>query len=891
MKYFYLRTMVLMLACMLISVSGMAQVQFLSAASLENHSNSDNMSLSVTVPAGTTLLVAGVSNAKGTTGTLRNVDAVRLGGSSGTLFTKAINSPRNRDARAELWYLPNPPAGATTVYAKLNGSNSWKGMGVLCLKDVNLSRLSNAVTGLQSGYSPDASYSFTGTEAPLNSMIVSCIGYNSGDLSVTGTGHVQRWNEKATYLAKNSRHGGSTLMGTGSAITGNWNTPKSGALSYDWEMVELVVPGYYGMESLSAPALSVNDADPNNTVVGTFTAVDKDGVGSYTWTLPNNAGGRFKLAGGTGLTMNLLIADTTLIDRGQASSYTVRVGVRNTVYPTVFEKDFTITVNDTTKPAARCKNATVKLSSPTLSPTQVDNGSSDNVGITSRLINNQSSLTFTCAHLGANSVTLSVKDAAGNTDSCTSTVTVEDDIDPVITTLPDAVYTVVADATSGTAPAPDLTAALVATDNCGIASVTQSPTIGTALSIGSTPVTLTVTDVGGNTAQCGTSVKVVDQTPPVISVCPADRTVSAGAACMFSAPDLRSEVTATDNSGSCIITQFPNINANLAVGNTTFTFTATDGSGNTSTCQAAFTVEDDVPPVITLKGSNPQIVAVGAAYVESGATALDNCEGQIGNKIVINSQVNTSVPGSYSVIYTVTDYYGNDAVPVTRTVKVQDNTAPVAICKDIDVYLSAPQITPVNVDDGSYDNVGITSRLINNQSSLTFTCADLGANSVTLSVEDAAGNTDSCTSTVTVIDDIDPVITTLPNAVYTVVADATSGTAPAPDLRSEVTATDNCGTVSVTQSPAIGATLSIGSTPVTLTVTDTSGNTAQCGTSIKVEDQTAPVAICKDIDVYLSAPEITPADVDDGSYDNYQIAARLINGSSSISFGVGDVGA
>ena len=79
--------------------------------------------------------------------------------------------------------------------------------------------------------------------------------------------------------------------------------------------------------------------------------------------------------------------------------------------------------------------------------------------------------------------------------------------------------------------------------------------------------------------------------------------------------------------------------------------------------------------MITLVGANPQTVEVGSAYVELGATASDDHDGDISGSIVIDaSAVNTSVVGPYSVTYDVTDSEGNAAVQVVRTVDVVDTT-------------------------------------------------------------------------------------------------------------------------------------------------------------------------------------------------------------------------
>ena len=89
-------------------------------------------------------------------------------------------------------------------------------------------------------------------------------------------------------------------------------------------------------------------------------------------------------------------------------------------------------------------------------------------------------------------------------------------------------------------------------------------------------------------------------------------------------------------------------------------------------------VVDTTIPVITLTGANPQVIEVGSPYVELGATALDNYDGDLTGSIVIDSSaVDTSTLGSYPVTYDVTDSSGNPAVQVTRTVDVVDTTVPV----------------------------------------------------------------------------------------------------------------------------------------------------------------------------------------------------------------------
>ena len=92
----------------------------------------------------------------------------------------------------------------------------------------------------------------------------------------------------------------------------------------------------------------------------------------------------------------------------------------------------------------------------------------------------------------------------------------------------------------------------------------------------------------------------------------------------------------------------------------------------------AFPPVVDEAPNITLTGTDPYDVECGIAYIDLGASAIDDLDGDISVSIVVDSSnVNTSALGSYTVTYDVTDSGGNAAVQVTRTVTVSDTTPPV----------------------------------------------------------------------------------------------------------------------------------------------------------------------------------------------------------------------
>ncbi|MEK6154664.1 immunoglobulin-like domain-containing protein [Flavobacteriaceae bacterium 3-367] len=85
---------------------------------------------------------------------------------------------------------------------------------------------------------------------------------------------------------------------------------------------------------------------------------------------------------------------------------------------------------------------------------------------------------------------------------------------------------------------------------------------------------------------------------------------------------------------------------------------------------------DTEAPVITLNGDATVDLNLGdPAYVDAGATATDNVDGDISGSIVVGGDtVDTNVAGTYTITYNVSDAAGNAATEVTRTVNVVDST-------------------------------------------------------------------------------------------------------------------------------------------------------------------------------------------------------------------------
>ena len=68
-----------------------------------------------------------------------------------------------------------------------------------------------------------------------------------------------------------------------------------------------------------------------------------------------------------------------------------------------------------------------------------------------------------------------------------------------------------------------------------------------------------------------------------------------------------------------------------------------------------YKVVDNVPPEIKLNGDVSLSIYVGDKYEDKGATATDNVDGDITDKIVVDGNVDTTKEGEYELVYKITD--------------------------------------------------------------------------------------------------------------------------------------------------------------------------------------------------------------------------------------------
>jgi hypothetical protein len=104
------------------------------------------------------------------------------------------------------------------------------------------------------------------------------------------------------------------------------------------------------------------------------------------------------------------------------------------------------------------------------------------------------------------------------------------------------------------------------------------------------------------------------------------------------------------------------------------------------------TIQDTLDPVVTLIGANPMKIFCGTAFVDPGATSLDQCDGDLTAGIVVTGTVGTTV-GTYVVTYSSTDDANNIGQAV-RTVKV--------------IYDWTNVLQPINVEGDSIFKLGGT---------------------------------------------------------------------------------------------------------------------------------------------------------------------------------------
>ena len=467
-----------------------------------------------------------------------------------------------------------------------------------------------------------------------------------------------------------------------------------------------------------------------------------------------------------------------------------------------------------------------------------------------------------CNGTGTITRTWTALDVCGNTTEYAQIITVIDTVAPTFTLTP---ADITIQCNDSILPV-DTNGPATATDNCGVdpnqpISYVDVDNLGGCNGTGSITRAWTALDACGNTTEYVQTITVIDTIAPSFTLTPADLTIQ----CDDSTDpvDTDGPATASDNCGMDPNTPISyadvdNLGGCNGTGTITRTWTAHDTCGNTTEHVQVITVIDTIIPTVQCPApydvnNDPNACD---AEVTLGATSADNCTAGPSINYAIENDPNSgnfdqpisstyAFPVGTTTVQTLaTDDCGNDSVPCTFNVTVNDAQLPVITycppdltvanydgeCAEVvwfDEALAADNCPGVSVayaiesvpDSGSFDT-SITRLHV----------FPVGTTTVQTTATDAATNAVTRTFEVTVTEEIPPIIHDCP-------ADITvndGGTGSVVVSWTPPTADDNCGTPALTSTHDPNDTFPVGTTTVTYTAEDSVGNTATCSFVVMV---------------------------------------------------------
>ncbi len=475
--------------------------------------------------------------------------------------------------------------------------------------------------------------------------------------------------------------------------------------------------------------------------------------------------------------------------------------------------------------------------------------------------------------LGTTTLEFTATDECGNTDVCEYDITVVDLDNPEVS-CPIGNTVKCADTgtcvwTSDTTVAPN-----TGLDDCPGISITYTITgatqgsglddaTGEIFNIGTSTVTYTIQDGSDNSSTCSFDVVVQDCEDPVIS-CATDLIVTCSDAAATSIDDWQSTVSGSDNCDTPVDISALLFNTVSGCGNTmaeTYLFTATDEAGNTSTCLSTYTIEDITPPEIicpadlTLECGDPNNPALIVAWLAT-TSATDGCDipTLTHDYSHLPSDLDCMGGGSLTVTFRAVDACDNETT-CTSLITMTDTTAPTFEMCPADITLNADGgcgSTPIFSTPIASDNCNVTvAQTSGLMSGVQF---PLGTTTVEFMATDACGNTAVCAWDISVVDITDPIVS-CPSVDIVQCTDIGTCMWVSDDSVSPSFSTEDCPDYILTYSisgattesgsdNATGVVFQLGTSTVTYTMTDGSGNVTSCSFDVVIQDCEAPVLTC-----------------------------------------------
>jgi hypothetical protein len=540
-------------------------------------------------------------------------------------------------------------------------------------------------------------------------------------------------------------------------------------------------------------------------------------------------------------------------------------------YGNVGSASAVVTVRDLIKPTVMAKNLLVSLNSTgqaSITPTQIDSGSTDNCSVASFSLSKSS---FNCSNVGPNNVYLIVTDVDGNKDSAISIVTIQDVIKPSVSTQNLTLNL----NSSGVASVSASQVDNGSTDNCTIASITLSKTTFDCSNLGTNTVYLIVEDGFGNVDSASAIITVQDTTKTVLIT--QNITVNLGST---GTATINASQINNGSSGNCTVNyQLTKTNFTCAdIGSNTIWLIATDAAGNVNAASATVTILDVIKPTLITHNVTISLDATGngsitIAQVDNGSS--DNCG--IATLTLSKSSFDCSNIGNNTVYLIATDANGN-VDSASAIITVQDLIKPTVIAQNLTLSLDATgngSVSTAQVNNGSSDNCGIANFTLSKSS---FDCSNIGDNTVYLIATDANGNVDTASAVITVEDVF------LPTAIAQNLTVSLGALGQASITANQIDggSSDNCS-YTLTVNKSSWDCSEIGIDTVWLKITDASGNVDSASAIITVQDVNKPVVVTQNIVASLDASgqaTVTVAQIDNGSSDNCSIATLALSKST-----------
>tara|TARA_R110002012_G_scaffold66476_6_gene173591 strand:+ start:405 stop:5018 length:4614 start_codon:yes stop_codon:yes gene_type:complete len=475
-------------------------------------------------------------------------------------------------------------------------------------------------------------------------------------------------------------------------------------------------------------------------------------------------------------------------------TYTDEAGNTSTQTQNVVIADITAPVADVeslTNVTAQCE-----VTELTAIPTATDNCS--NVTVT-----NDAELPITTQ--GTTVITWTYTDEFGNSSTQIQNVVISDVSAPVADegSLPN--ITAACEVT-------ELTTTPTATDNCSNVTVTNNATLPITTQ-GTTVITWTYTDDLGNSSTQTQNVVITDATAPV-----ADEESLADVTAQCEVTELTTP-TATDNCSTVTVTRDTTLPITKQ-GTTVVTWTYTDDAGNSSTQKQNVVITDTTAPVADLESLADITAQCEVTKLTSTPKATDNCSTVT---VTNDAKLPITKQGTTVVTWTYTDKNGNTSTQ-TQNIVITDTTAPIPDAPSLPTITAACQVTSL-ITPTAKDNCGVVT--VTNDAVFPITAST----NVVWTYTDAAGNKVTITQSVVISDKVAPVPTAASLADVTSQCEVTTLTTPS--------ASDNCGAVTVTHDATLPITAE-GTTVVTWTYADGSGNTSTQTQKVIITDETAP---------------------------------------------------